>query len=468
MKKSLLISATYSFLFTLIVGISIQPFDVNLSLWSLLGLFAILIPGINFLMYRKISDIVILIPASMTWIYFLAPYLYSARIIHSYRIISEEYLFEMAMYSTISIIFMLIGYYIISDKVTPSNKLLSPTFKFNLNTLGKISIFFLLLAVLSRVIDYYFHSLTSFFGQLFVILDFVPILAIVSSFMYYIRGGKNKIVLSISMGYFILEILLRISETLFSKIIYIIIGIFFVYVLSTKKIPWKTMILAFILMFPLFNSRMDYRMEAHERWYGIGGAEKLGIFELIGKGSSIVLDVYSKSFTFEDMSQDVQKQASSRFENISYLGQAVYMVKNNNKELKLGETFWWVIITPIPRVIFPWKPVNNHATQLAEEYGTKGIGSKAAMNFPMLVEYFINFSFLGMVFFSLLQGMAYKYLFKKISFGQGDINLLIFINLFWYLVRVEANTTLIFGGILQTLIMWWLIMKVISQTSIRK
>ncbi|PKN13537.1 MAG: hypothetical protein CVU69_02365 [Deltaproteobacteria bacterium HGW-Deltaproteobacteria-4] len=393
----------------------------------------------------------------MTWLYFLGPYLYENLPTHSYRVIPYDHLPDMAMYSALSICALVLGFYSIFRRST-GRPISSLNFQLSRPALGRVALIMIAFGVLSRGIDYYLSWVLGPFGQLFQIIDFAPVLAICAGLLYYLRGGRELVILVPVSTYFFLEILLRVSETLFSKIIYIIAGMIIIYILERKKIPWMVIALTFVLVFPVFNSRMLFRMEAHNRWYGLAGAEKLGITELIGKGGGYLMQSYSFS-DWDNLGASVETQASSRFENISYLGQCVYLVKDQAKPLKYGETFWWLPLTPVPRAIFPWKPPNYHATLLAEEYGCKGLFSKAAMNFPMLVEMFINFGFVGMVALSFFQGGLYRWCLGKVAYGVGDLNALAFINILWHLEKVESNITMIFGGIFQALITWWLLAR---------
>ena len=439
------------------VSLFVRPDSWGLAVWALLSLLISLIPLFSFIFSRQLKHFCLFIPLIMTWIYFVAPYLYEDLPTHSYRVIPFEYLPEMAVYSALSVSALALGYYVLFRR--PFVSFISPPdFRFSPEILGRVAVTFVLIGLLSRAFDYYLPWVLRPWSQLFQILDFAPVLALCSGLLYYLRNGRRFVILLPTSAFFIFEILLRVSETLFSKIAFLTAGLLLVYIIERKKIPWIAIGVSFLIAFPVFNARMEFRMEAHNRWYQMAGNEHFGIPELLGKG----LEYMGKSYSFWDwgsLDDSVAKQASSRFENISYLGQCVYMVEMLGKDLKYGETFWWLPLTPVPRIIFPWKPPNYHATLLATEYGCRGYNSQAAMNFPMLVEMFINFGFLGMVVLSFLQGGLYRWSLAKVAYGLGDLNTLAFINILWHLEKVESNITMIFGGIFQALITWWLISR---------
>ena len=133
------------------------------------------------------------------------------------------------------------------------------------------------------------------------------------------------------------------------------------------------------------------------------------------------------------------------------------MHKKGIKPFLNGETFYWLPLVPVPRVIFPAKPKNVMSTDVATEYGLRGEVSIASINFPMLVEGYINFGFKGMVLMSLLFGIAYKWFASKFGFGVGDLNLIIVMNSVKQFTHAEGNITLVFGALIQVYLFWYVV-----------
>ncbi len=448
---------------TFCVGLYTRPFNFFLAVFSLIGFAVILFPLVAFTISRELRHLTIFIPASLTWLYFLGPYLYESLPQHSYRIIPTEHLPIMAGSACLALVGMLSGYYF-SFRRPPQKTISSPRFRLSLPQLARLTWCLIALGIATRVGQYYAPWILKPFGQLVGILDFAPVLSFCSCLLFILRRGKSLPLLTVSFLYLLVELLLRISETLFSKIAFLLAGLLLVYIIERRRIPWKSMICALIIFYPLYESRENFRLEAHERWHYTSFSQSEKIPTLLNRGYSYMLSSYS-NWEWAQFQGSIQDQASSRLEGISFLGQCVHLVENEAVELKYGATFWWLPITPIPRFIAPWKPINYHPTRLAEEYGCKGIGSKAAMNFPMLVEMFINFGFIGMVIGSFFQGLLYKWTLRMACFGLGDLNLLLFINILWHLEKIESNITMIFGGIFQALITWWIIGRLLPITS---
>lgn len=441
-------------LIILFVSLIIDPFDWLLAAVSLIGIYISTLPFFIFIRTRDTQHIAFFLPLFMTSLYFLFPFLQAELVNHSYRVFPVEYIFEICFFSSLSVIAMFFGFYL------PRFSYVKPIFmksqKLSHKNLKFLFYFFLFFAIFQTNLEVYAHWLYKPFGEILQIFEFSQVLALSIGVVYFIRGGKSYGVFFVFIIFFFSELFFRVSDTLFSKVLYLFICIFFTYIIETRVLPWKRILLVLVLIIPSFSMRKEYRNIVIDRWYF--GAEKLSISQSVQEGFGFFV-VPLMNFKFSTLTDALIYQQNRRFENISYLGQCVHVVKNNGKDLKLGETFWWFPLATVPRVIFPWKPINNHATALAEEYGTKGL-SKGAMNFPMLVEYYINFSFWGMVILSFFQGFFTRWILAKSAYGLGDFNLLVFINLLWHLMKVESNVAMIFGGFLQVIITWWVLYNI--------
>ena len=384
-------------LIIVLIILMIHPFNWLLAGMSLVAISVVILPLFIFYRTKDTVHVIVFIPLLMTFIYFLSPFLQNELVNHNYRIIPVEYIFEICLYSGLSIIAIFFGFYF--PKFTHVKPIFIKSEKLSHRNLKLLFYFFLGLAIIQTNLELYAHWLYRPLGEILQVFEFSQVLALSIGVLYFIRGGKSYSVRFIFIIFFISELFFRVSDTLFSKVMYLFCCIFFTYIIETKVLPWKRILLVLLLLIPSFSMRKEYRNIVIERWYF--GAEKLSIVQSINEG----FDYFTQpliNFEFSEITDVISNQQNTRFENISYLGQCVHMVKNNGLRLKWGETFWWFPLAIVPRALFPWKPINNHATTLAQEYGTKGF-AKGAMNFPMLVEYFINFGCFGMIIFSFLQ-----------------------------------------------------------------
>ncbi len=322
---------------------------------------------------------------------------------------------------------------------------------------------FMLVYILFQYLSSSFSELINPIIGILAILRYIPSLISVGITLMLLRGNNNIFTLSLLLFFFFILFLIAVAQTLFISVILIVVPPLIVYFFEKNKIPVISVVLILIILTPLFLVRHYYREQAAEWWYN--DVEVSNAF-LVKQGIKILKETYDKKNIFDtsDKIVDADKKAESRFEQVSYLGQCVYQHEIKGRPYLLGKTFWWLPIAPIPRAILPFKPENILATKLATEYGLRGEGSKAAMNWPLIADYYINFGFFGIFFFSFFQGMAYKYTYKLLAFGQGDLNLIALFSLILPIIKIESNVTLIFGQIIQFLLLWY----VFSLTFLKK
>ena len=114
----------------------------------------------------------------------------------------------------------------------------------------------------------------------------------------------------------------------------------------------------------------------------------------------------------------------------------------------------------LPHFLIPFRPPQNMGDQWAVYYGLKDPSWRASINFPMLCEFYANFGYFGMVFFSFLCGILVVWFMGKFNDGVGDLNLLLLIFVVSKIVVVEANISLGYGAILQVMTVCWLYKKI--------
>ena len=75
------------------------------------------------------------------------------------------------------------------------------------------------LGIFERLLIKYATFLYNPIKSIFMILEFSPVISLSMGLLYYLRGGKSKIFLSLILLYFFGELSFRIGDTLFSKVI---------------------------------------------------------------------------------------------------------------------------------------------------------------------------------------------------------------------------------------------------------
>jgi len=459
------------FLFASTIVVTIYSFSIedgvysdSIRLYAYLGLILSLVPVISYFYNKNRTDLFIFPIIFIHWLYFLRPLLSDEKIKYPGRVLLVESLPTISFVLFLSLTMLFIGYYYTFNKV--HIKPLTPKeTKYNAKTIGSISIALIILNIAFNsllsipVINIFLRSFSS-------LQIYLPTIIFALLIIYMLRGGNNKILLTIFIVYVVVQFFYFVGETLASKIILLFVGGAIAYVLETKKIPYKTIIIIALIFLPIYNSRFKYRTEAHNRWHGIQVNQK-SFIDIVKIGTSITFDeVFGKDIEMDVVYEKRELKGEpeiDRVELVSHLSHCIYNHQIKGKPFKHGETFWWLPIAPIPRFLIPFKPMNIMATKVSEEYGLKVIGHNYAVNFPVWSEFYINFGLIGMIIFSFFQGMLIKYILSKLAFGHGDLNLIIVFTIIYPLIVIEGNITLMYGMVLSLMLLWWVIIKVSSK-----
>ena len=114
-----------------------------------------------------------------------------------------------------------------------------------------------------------------------------------------------------------------------------------------------------------------------------------------------------------------------------------------------GETYYPLLFKPIPRLLFPDKPSEIFGQAFGHRYGFLNSGDfSTSYNLPQLVEFYANFGAIGVLLGMLIIGAIYGLIHQAFihpSVGLGRVVAAIFI--FYRLLIVESNFSLVFGGL---------------------
>ena len=439
----------------IIFSIFLHPaYESKIYFWSLFGLIFIGSVALRVVFLRKREDILFFTAIFMTWLNFSQPYLQQEKVYHLYRVIPDQYLEAMSFSASLSIITLYLGFYF-SFKKKKINPFYKTDIKFSSKRLGHIMLSVMLLFIVYKTLNNIFPELIKPIIGILSILDYTPSLISAGLTLILLRKRGNPFIIIILSVFLLIQFLIAVAQTLFIYVVLIVIVPFLIYYFETNKIPIISFLLVAVLITPIYILRHYFRRDTIEWWYK--NKEVSSVF-LINKGLSNMEETYSREDIFDasDKIKNADDSEKERFESVSYLGQCVFQHEIKNRPFLLGETFWWLPLVPVPRIILPFKPENKMSTDMAEDYGLRG-HTTGSMNWPMLAEYYVNFSFIGMIILSFFQGLAYRFIYRKVAFGKGDLNLIILFSILLPVVRIEGNITLIFGQIIQFLLIWYIL-----------
>lgn len=428
-----------------------KGYDIEEQLFAIIGLYPVFVMFLIFLFTKKIAFGIFFLTVFQTWNMFLSPFLGAKQMTATLRTINPESLFPMGFFCMLSIFTLFWGflYGIKNISVHPfwkSTELYGPKIK-------KVLIICLILGVSLTSISSALSLIGLQISFLSSIDSMMPAVVAALLTMYYLREGKNVLLFLFSIIYLLICFISDVGGTLFINIIILILGPVIAYINEKKKIPYVAILGTVVLLMPIYLTRHDYR--------------NVGLY-LNGNmkyewGMKILKDNYS-NFSINDITDNLtnsgeNKYHDNRFEGVTYLGQVVHCHQDLGYSFKYGETFVWLPTMFLPRMFLPIRPGQNMGDNWAEYYGLKDKSWNCSINFPMLVEFYANFGWIGMIVLSWLNGYAICWVMSLFNFGKGDLNLLLLLFISLKLIVVEANITLNYGLIIQVLFICWIIKK---------
>lgn len=427
-------------------------YDVFLVVMAGIGLVPVLSFGLITLRTIDIRSAVLTLVLYQTWNMFLQPYLWADPILSIYRVFSPEDFPMMSVFCALSIWSMYLGslYGIAKVKTNPMFK----SKYMDNNQIERV----LQLMIFGGFAISFFQEVVSYlgipFGLFGLIETMLPATVGAIAVLYWLRGGRNIFYIVLVAIYMVYYFIYYVGGTLFVYCIFLVLAPVVTYMLETRRIPYKTILLLSILLMPIFITRHAYR---NEGLYSMGMERMvIGMQILANEYGNISLDKFKELREEEKLDYNVD----NRTEGITYLATVIKSIDSGRANFVYGETMIWFPTMILPHILIPFRPPQNMGDQWAVYYGLKDPSWRASINFPMLCEFYANFGYFGMVLFSFLCGILIIWFMRKFNDGIGDLNLLLLIFVVSKIVVVEANISLGYGAILQVMTVCWLYKKI--------
>jgi hypothetical protein len=313
-------------------------------------------------------------------------------------------------------------------------------------TLVVVSLALMIASIAAIIFRDAIAELSAVFGRLLFLLDQLPLLAIGVGFLAIMEGYRGRAFRVLLFGVFIpLEVFVIVARTLFYHLLVLAGPLTLMFMLRRRRIPIVPLSLGALLLFPAFQARISARR------FG-GFADEMSLPQLVTTGYSYIVASWSER---ESRITQVEKDAANaRTNSLSLLAHVIRAHETEGKPYKYGSTFWWLPLTPIPRIILPIKPRNDHGTTFPEEYGMKKPGENYALVLPLMVESYINGGLTGVIVLNFLIGVAFCVMCAVFEYGAGVMNMLGLLSVVALSIYVENNITLLFGAALQAMLLW--------------
>jgi hypothetical protein len=281
----------------------------------------------------------------------------------------------------------------------------------------------------------------------------LSLLGIAILFMLHLQnklklGGK----IFLWIGIFIPKIFFDLVTGFIYPVIIDFMVLFFLYFYYYKSIPWLRISIALAIFFLIASAKAEYR---ELTWYG-----KFGSASPLQKGVLYGKLIYKRLSGEKKEYRPTYEALSSRTD---YLITFAKVVELTPAYIPFwgGHTYTTLWTNLMPRFIMLDKPEKT----LGQEFGHRyrfldPEDTVTSYNLPILIELYINFGEIGIIVGMFILGLIFRIfynLFNHPESGEGGflISTMIFVNL----LAIESDFSLIFGNIIQYIILFYIIIK---------
>lgn len=367
------------------------------------------------------------------------------RVIYIKRVVPDYFINQALMFSLISLALVLVGYYGFHQRAVAR---IVPKFNMQWKNYNRLKWFGITLGILG-ISSYYLKILFSFPPAIQQTINFLSDFSLISVIILTILQLMGRLD-TFGMGFlwaFLVpsKILLGLGTGAAFQGIEVVLILLVTYASLKHRMPWKLLAIGFILVILVRPVMTEFRTLI---WWGEMAdrphTEKVALFLKIAQGH----------FTGETLPYyDSIQLTMSRLNMLMTFAEVIESTPDNVPFWK-GETYYPLLFTPIPRFLYPDKPIEMTGQTFGHRYGFLSSGDfGTAYNLPQLVELYGNFGVIGVLLGSFFIGTLYRavqhfFIHRKMGFGAVVAGIYIFSKL----LTIESSAHIVFGGLFWSII----------------
>lgn len=279
-------------------------------------------------------------------------------------------------------------------------------------------------------------------------------LGIAILFMLQLQGKlklEGKLILW--FGLFIPRLFLDIIGGTTFPIILNFMILFFLYFYYYNSVPWLRLIAVAAIFFVIFSVRDAYReLTWFEGEYTTARPMQKGRLY-----TKLIIDRLSGE---KEQFKYAYEKLSVRTDYLITFAKVVEMTPDYIPYWD-GYTYRTVLTSFIPRFLSPGKPTKMLGQEFGHRYGfLHPEDVSTAYNLPILVEMYINFGEVGVILGMFALGVIFRIFYAILNHTEaGEGGLLISAIIFTNLLSIESDFSLIFGNVIQYIILFYIILR---------
>jgi hypothetical protein len=295
-----------------------------------------------------------------------------------------------------------------------------------------------------------------------IMVSVIPILAFAILFRNFIRGQSSVSDQALIVGFLIVRLVGGLSSGWLGVSASILIICGAIYLRERRRVPRWAMV--FVVLFTLFFQvgKDDFR-----RTYWQGG--EVGAQQ--GQGGKVERVAFWAQNSFDKWNEALNDSSGESFRRalnpsvsrISLLNQSANVLEQTPSVVpyQYGWLYSYMVITWIPRFVWPDKPSINEANQYYQvAYGLTSEDdiNNVSISVGLLTEGFMNFGWVGVVGVMFLAGVFFDFYQKTFVSKTSALMTGIGVILLPQFLAVEAQMAQYVGGIVQEVLVTLLVM----------
>lgn len=294
-------------------------------------------------------------------------------------------------------------------------------------------------------------------GQVIVFGTRLAVIGVLTFYLLQMRGQLGKTSgLLLWLVYVPIFILIAISGGNSGPIGLFAISVTMLYIGEKRKIPWLVIALGFCVLFPFMWAKFEYR----DMVWDASGAANFADFGDAMKNVMTFASLAGKFATgMDDSDFGFALHAIAIRFDISYLFAHVATLTPAEVPYLHGESYADVLWKVVPRLIVPDKPDPNYGQAFGHMYYILAVNDlTTSINFPQMVEMYVNFGVPGVLIGMFVMSQIYWFLSYMMNQPAMGDWLTVFANsIFTGLFLIETNFSLVVGGIFYNVILLYVI-----------
>jgi hypothetical protein len=270
----------------------------------------------------------------------------------------------------------------------------------------------------------------------------------------------------LSIGYLIvlwgglipLTILVNLSSGSTWPVIRLVVLLFMLYLAAKRAVPWRMVVSAIaivLILAPVMSLKHTYRAT-----YGFGEDLRVSSFQDALQGGALFTGIVGETVSQQPF-QTYRTSADVVINRLDLIQVFAYVLERTPETTPFlkGESYSDAAWKFVPRLLFPDKPDPNWGQIFGHRYHfISPVDFETSVNMPQMIEMYVNFGIPGLLVGMFLLAQLYRFLSYLLNHkGAGEWITISGAVIFSNLANIESNFLLIFGGVVQWIVLLYLL-----------